>query len=194
MKDFIDELAKEIVNEAKKDIDKRMKPLLQNIVVDLTQETFRLIDQYYQTYVPIRYIRLHPPRTLRSGKTPTRKSPSKGPSLHKAITRNSGEALSFTDWSYKDGMYTYYAGIEFDEDDFKGNNMYHQGKGIEEWDIVEQFLYAGEGRAKGDTRSYPIVSHTDYNYDSADVELNRFIANYDAQFDKHFKNAFRNAK
>ena len=72
--------------------------------------------------------------------------------------------------------------------------MYHAGKGIREWDIVEGFLYAGEGRAKGDTRSYPIVSHADYNYDSADVELNKFIANYDTQFDKHFKNAFHNAK
>ena len=194
MKDFIDELAKEIVNEAKNDIDKNMEKLTKNIVADLTRETFRLIDQYYQTYVPIKYIRLHPPRTLRSGKTPTRKSPSKGPSLHKAITRNEGEALSFVDQSYKDGMNVYYAGIEFDEDDFKGNNMYHAEKGISEWDIVEQFLYAGEGKAKGDARSYPTVSHTDYSYDSADVELNRFIANYDTQFDKHFKNAFPNTK
>lgn len=194
MKDFIDELAKDIVNEAKKDIDDGMEKIMQKIVADLTQETFRLIDQYYQTYVPIKYIRLHPPRTLRSGRTPTRKSPSKGPSLHKAVTRNNGEALAFTDYAYKDGMYTYYAGIEFDEDDFKGNGMYHKGKGIKEWDIVEGFLYAGEGRAKGDTRSYPIVSHSDYNYDSADVELNRFIANYDTQFDQHFKNAFPNAK
>ena len=194
MKDFIDELAQQIVNEARNDIDAKMQRLMKDIVADLTNETFRLIDQYYQTYVPIRYIRLHKPRTLRSGKTPTRKSPSKGPSLHKAVTRNNGEALSFTDQSYKDNMYVYYAGIEFDEDDFKGNNMYHQGKGIEEWDIVEGFLYAGEGRAKGDTRSYPTVSHADYNYDSADVELNRFIANYDTQFDKHFKRVFSNAK
>ena len=194
MKDFIDELAKDIVNEAKKDIDDGMEKIMQKIVADLTQETFRLIDQYYQTYVPIKYIRLHPPRTLRSGRTPTRKSPSKGPSLHKAVTRNNGEALAFTDYAYKDGIHTYYAGIEFDEDDFKGNSMYHAKKGIEEWDIVEGFLYAGEGRAKGDTRSYPTVSHSDYNYDSADVELNRFIANYDTQFDQHFKNAFPNAK
>lgn len=194
MKDFIDELAKDIVNEAKSDIDDKMQILMKKIVADLTQETFRLIDQYYQTYVPIKYIRLHPPRTLRSGKTPTKKSPSKGPSLYKAITRNEGEALSFTDITYRDGMYFYYAGIEFDEDDFKGNNMYHANKGISEWDIVEQFLYAGEGKAKGDTRSYPTVSHMDYNYDSATVELERFIANYDTQFDKHFKNIFPNTK
>ena len=194
MKDFIDELAKEIVNEAKKDIDKRMEPLMKSIVADLTQETFRLIDQYYQTYVPIRYIRLHPPRTLRSGKKPNRKSPSKGPSLYTAITRAKGEALSFIDDGVKDNMYVYYAGITFDEDDFKGNSMYHAKKGIEEWDIVEGFLYAGEGRAHGDVRSYPILSHSDYNYDSADVELNRFIANYDTQFDKHFKKAFPKSK
>ena len=194
MKDFIDELAKDIVNEAKKGIDDKMQELMQYIVADLTQETFRLIDQYYQAYVPIRYIRLHSPRILRSGKTPTRKSPSKGPSLYAAITRNQGEALAFTDQTYKDGMYVYYAGIEFDEDDFKGNNMYHEGKGISEWDIVEQFLYAGEGRAKGDVRSYPTVSHTSYNYDSAYVELSRFIDNYDAQFDKHFRKAFSNFK
>ena len=194
MTDFIDELAKDIVNEAKSDIDDKMQKLMKNIVADLTRETFRLIDQYYQTYVPIRYIRLHPPRTLRSGKTPTRKSPSKGPSLHKAVTRNEGEALAFTDQTTRDNMFVYYAGIEFDEDDFKGNNMYHAGKGISEWDIVEQFLYAGEGKAKGDARSYPTVSHMDYNHDSADVELNKFIANYDTQFDKHFKNTFSNTK
>lgn len=194
MKDFIDELAKDIVNEAKNDIDKRMKPLMKEIVADLTRETFRLIDQYYQTYVPIRYIRLHPPRTLRSGKEPKHKSPSKGPSLYTAVTRAKGEALSFTDQLYQGDKRSYYAGIEFDEDDFKGNSMYHAGKGIEEWDIVEQFLYAGEGRAKGDARSYPTVSHTDYNYDSADAELSRFIANYDTQFDKHFKKAFPKSK
>ena len=194
MTDFIDELANDIVNEAKNDMDDKIQKLMKNIVADLTQETFRLIDQYYQTYVPIKYIRLHPPRTLRSGKTPTKKSPSKGPSLYKAITRNQGEALAFTDQTYKDGMFVYYAGIEFDEDDFKGNNMYHAGKGIDEWDIVKQFLYAGEGKAKGDVRSYPSVSHADYNHDSADVELNRFIANYDTQFDKHFKNIFPNTK
>ena len=107
MTDFIDELAKDIVNEAKSDIDDKMQKLMKNIVADLTRETFRLIDQYYQTYVPIRYIRLHPPRTLRSGKTPTRKSPSKGPSLHKAVTRNEGEALAFTDQTTRDNMFVY---------------------------------------------------------------------------------------
>ena len=144
MKDFIDELAKDIVNDAKNDIDKNMEKLTKNIVADLTRETFRLIDQYYQTYVPIKYIRLHPPRTLRSGKTPTRKSPSKGPSLHKAITRNEGEALAFTDWLYRDGMTVYYAGIEFDENDFNGNNMYHAGKGIFNSSVVRN----GKGRKK----------------------------------------------
>lgn len=190
MNDFIDALAKDIVNDAKDDINERMQGLMQDIVKDLTNETVRLIDKYYQTYAPIRYVRLHPPRKLRSGKEPLGKSRSKGPSLHKAITRNPNEVLGYMDMMYKDGNDVYLVGLEFDEDDFKGNSMYHAGKGISEWDIVEGFLYAGEGRAKGDARSYPTVSHQDYNYDSADVELNLFINNYDALFNQHFNKAF----
>ena len=95
---------------------------------------------------------------------------------------------------YRDGSPVYFVGLEFDEDDFKENAMYHQGKGISEWDIVEQFLYAGEGKAKGDVRSHPALSHLDYNYNSADAELNMFINNYDTLFNQHFNKAFRNAK
>ena len=194
MKDFIDALAEDIVNDTKNIIDYGMQKLMQNIVNDLTKETVRLIDKYYQTYAPIRYVRLHPPRTLRSGKEPRRKSPSKGPSLYRAITRNPNEVLGYTDMMYRDGSLVYFVGLEFDEDDFKGNNMYHADKGISEWDILEGFLYAGEGKAKGDARSYPTVSHQDYNYDSADAELNMFINNYDTLFNQHFKKAFPNAK
>lgn len=194
MKDFVDALAKDIVNDVKDDIDKGMQKLMRNIVKDLTQETVRLIDQYYQTYAPIRYVRLHPPRTLRSGIEPKGKSRSKGPSLHKAITRNPEEVLGYTDMMYRDGMPVYFVGLEFDEEDFKGNSMYHAGKGISEWDIVEGFLYAGEGVAKGDTRSYPTVSGQGYSYDSASVEIERFINNYDELFNKHYNKIFPNAK
>lgn len=189
MSDFIDEIAEDIVKGAQHDIDEKMQVLIKNIIGDLIKQTIRLIDKYYQTYVPISYVRLHPPRTLRSGVEP-KKSRSKGPSLYKAITRNYGEALSFSE-KYDNG---YLVGIEFDEDDFKGNNMYHKGKGIEEWDIVENFLYAGEGKGKGDARSYPTVSHQSYSYESADAELRAYIDNYDTIFDKHFRNAFPNIK
>lgn len=194
MDSLIDALAKDIADSARKQIDDGMDKLMQAIVQDLTQETVRLIDQYYQTYAPIRYVRLHKPRTLRSGKEPNRKSPSKGPSLHKAITRNPNEVLGYMDKLYNDSNQTYFVGLEFDEDDFKGNNMYHAKKGISEWDILEGFLYAGEGKAKGDTRSYPTVSHQDYNYDSASVELERYINNYDTLFDMHIKKIFPNIK
>ena len=194
MKNLIDALAEDIVNDAKDDIDKKMQGLMQNIVQDLTKETVRLIDKYYQTYAPIRYVRLHKPRTLRSGKEPKHKSRSKGPSLYRAITRNPNEVLGYMDSMYRDGGNVYFVGLEFDEDDFKGGNMYHKGKGISEWDILEGFLYAGEGKAKGDARSYPTVSHQDYNYDSADAELNRFINNYDDLFNKHWDKAFPKAK
>jgi hypothetical protein len=194
MSDFIDALAKDISSSAKNDIEKKMPRVMQDIVTDLTNRTVELIDQYYQTYAPIRYVRLHKPRTLRSGKEPKGKSPSKGPSLHRAITRNPGEVLGYMDVMYRDGNPVYFAGLEFDEEDFKGNNMYHAGKGISEWDILEGFLYAGEGKAKGDARSYPTVSHQDYNYDSASVELERYINSYDTLFDMHIKKAFPNIK
>ena len=192
MKDLIDALAKDIADSARKNIDDGMDKLMPLIVKDLTTRTVELIDQYYQTYAPIRYVRLHSPRTLRSGKIPKKKSPSKGPSLHRAITRNPNEVLGYMDKMYNDGKY--FVGLEFDEDDFKGNSMYHAKKGISEWDILEGFLYAGEGKAKGDARSYPTVSHQDYNYDSASVELERYINNYDTLFDMHIKKIFPNIK
>jgi hypothetical protein len=98
------------------------------------------------------------------------------------------------DKMYNDSNQVYFVGLEFDEDDFKGNAMYHAKKGISEWDILQGFLYAGEGTAKGDTRSYPTVSHQDYNYDSASVELERYINNYDTLFDMHIKKVFPNIK
>lgn len=194
MKDFIDALVEDMVSDARDDINNKMQKLMQNIVEDLTTETVRLIDKYYQTYAPIRYVRLHSPRTLRSGKEPKGRSRSKGPSLYRAITRNPNEVLGYTDMMYQDGSPVYLVGLEFDEEDFKGNRMFHQGKGISEWDILEGFLYAGEGKAHGDARSYPTVSHQDYNYDSADAELNMFINNYDTLFDQHFKKIFRKTK
>lgn len=194
MKDFIDALAEDIVNDARDDIRNKMQGLMQNIVTDLTNETVRLIDKYYQTYAPIRYVRLHKPRTLRSGKEPKHKSRSKGPSLYTAITRNPYEVLGYTDMMYRDNQEVYFVGLEFDEDDFKDSNMFHKDKGISEWDILEGFLYAGEGKAKGDARSYPTVSHQSYNYDSADADLNRFINNYDTLFDQHWDKAFPKAK
>ena len=194
MKDFVDTLAKDIVNDARNDIQDRMQRLTQDIVKDLTNEAVRLIDKYYQTYVPIKYVRLHPPRTLRSGKEPRGRSRSVGPSLHKAITRNPYEVLGFTDMMYRNGSEVYFAGLVFDEEDFKGNNMFHAGKGISEWNIVEQFLYAGEGKAKGDIRSYPALSHQIYNHNSADSELNMFIDNYDELFNRHFDKYFLDVK
>lgn len=195
MKNVIDAIVEDIKKSAIDDINERMQKLIKDIVTDLTNETIRLIDKYYDTYAPIKYIRLHPPRTLRSGENPKGKSRSKGPSLYKAITRNNGEALSFSsEQGWIDGKYVYQAGIEFDENDFKGSLMYHKGKGISEWDILENFLYAGEGKGSGDARSYPVVSHQSYEYDSADVELLAYIANYDTIFDKHFKKHFPKIK
>lgn len=192
MDKLIDALAKDISSSARKNIDDGMDKLMPLIVQDLTTKTVELIDLYYQTYAPIRYVRLHKPKTLRSGKIPKRKSPSKGPSLHTAITKNPNEVLGYMDKMYDDGKY--FVGLEFNEEDFKGNNMYHAHKGHSEWDIVEGFLYAGEGKAKGDARSYPTVSHQDYNYDSASVELERYINDYDTLFDMHIKKIFPNIK
>ena len=194
MNSLIDALAKDISISAKNDIEKKIPKVMEDIIQDLTEKTVELIDQYYQTYAPIRYVRLHKPRTLRSGREPKGKSPSKGPSLHTAITRNPREVLGYMDVMYRDTNPIYFVGLEFNEDDFKGNNMYHAHKGITEWDIVEGFLYAGEGKAHGDARSYPTVSHQDYNYDSASAELERYINNYDTLFDMHIKKAFPNIK
>lgn len=189
MKDFADEIIAEILKNEMPRLDKIMNEVTRNIRDDFAQETYKLLDMYYDDYTPIRYVRLYgPKRKLRTknGKT-TRKPRAGGVSLHAAIMRQGadGPAIGVSGGNFNDG---YVGGVVFDEGYFQGNGMRHLGKGtgFREWNIVENFLFAGEG-GYGDWRAYDST----YGGTSADSELNNFMNNYDKILDMHYQNALK---
>ena len=186
MKKFTDALADLIIENEIPRIDNIMREVTKNISIDFVKEMFVLIDAYYDNYTPIRYVRVYgPKRTLKTKNGKTKRKPSGGQvSLHAAVTRG-GEgapAIGVSGGSFEEG---YFGGIAFDPGMFSGNDMRHIGKGsnFSEWNIVENFLFAGEG-GYGDIRS-----HIGYSHPSADKVMWDFMQNYDTQLDMHYQNA-----
>ena len=189
MRNFTDELVNLIIENEIPRIDKIMNEVTKNISIDFSREIFRLVDEYYDNYTPIRYVRVYGnKRKLRTKKGTTSRKPRAGQvSLHAAITRG-GEnepAIGVYGGSYYDG---YVGGVVFDSSKFQRNGMRHIGKGISEWNIVENFLYAGDGVGVGDWRS---VSEAEYNEPSADEAMNIYMDFYGPTFDTHYKNALK---
>jgi len=188
MKDFTDELVDLIMKNEKENLDTIMKKVTQKITADFTRETYRLLDEYYDNYTPIRYVRVYGgKRKLRTKSGTTKRKPRPGQvSLHAAITRGGVDAPAIAvDYGDYDSGYT--GGIVLDPMKFKENGMRHIGKGKDftEWNIVENFMFAGDG-GYGDIRSY-----IDYNYPSADTELGRFMDSYGSTVDKYYKAALK---
>ena len=187
MKSFADALADLIIENEIPRIDNIMREVTKNISIDFAKEMFRLLDAYYDNYTPIRYVRVYgPKRTLRTKSGKTKRKPVGGQvSLHAAITRGGEEnpAIGVSGGSFEEG---YFGGIAFDPEYFKGNGMRHIGKGkdFSEWNIVENFLFEGDG-GYGDIRSYFGVGGP-----SADEIMWDFMQNYDTQLDMHYKSAF----
>lgn len=188
MKDFTDILVDKIISKERDRMDKIMTEVTKNIQTDFAREAYRLLDAYYENYTPIRYIRLYGRKKKLKRGTTQMKPKRGGVSLHAAITRGGVDApaIGYVGGDYDNG---YFGGISFNPDYFKGedNSMRHVGKGknFTEWNIVENFLFAGEG-GYGDIRSY-----IDYSYPSADSEMQAFMATYGATFDKHYRNALK---
>lgn len=198
---FVDEMAEFILAKEKPNIEKVLNEVTENIRKDFAIETYRLIDKYYETYEPMYYVRLYnrngrgSKRTLgRSKGGVTKSSPrgknkaghANGLSLHSAITKG-GEnhpLIGVAGGNYVDG---FVAGVVFDESYFKNDNMRHIDKGdnFSEWNIVENFLFAGEG-GYGDWRSDP---RSGYSELPADQELDTYMDNYYNTLYKHFENA-----
>lgn len=189
MKDFTDELVDLIIQNEKENLDIIMKEVTQKITTDFARETYRLLDKYYDNYTPIRYVRVYgAKRKLRTKSGTTKRKPRPGQvSLHAAITRGGLDtpAIAVDCGDYDNG---YTGGIVLDPTKFKENGMRHIGKGKDftEWNIVENFMFAGEG-GYGDIRSYI----DDYNYPSADTELGRFMDSYGSTVDKYYKTALK---
>jgi hypothetical protein len=184
MKNFTDDLVDLIIENEAPRIDKIMNEVTKNISIDFAKETFRLLDAYYDNYDPVRYVRVYGKR----GKYMKNRKPRAGQvSLHAAITRGgeSEPAIGVYGGSYYEG---YVGGVVFDSSYFQGNGMRHIGKGISEWNIVENFLFAGEGVGTGDIRSHLTSG---YDHPSADAELNIFMDAYGPTFDRHYTNALK---
>ena len=191
MKNFTDRLVDLIVTNERPRMDRIMDEVTKKVSVDFASTMFRLIDKYYENYDPIYYVRVYGKR----GKYLKNRKPKGGQvSLHAAVTRagENGAAISF---SGTNDQGNYVGGIEFDESKFKNNEMRHFNKGIEEWNIVENFLFAGTGEnADGENLKGDIRSHIDYSYPSADLEMMRFMNTYGSTLDKHYNRALKNVK
>lgn len=202
MKDFTDRLVKQILENERDRLNSVMEEVMLNVRKDFTGEVFKLLDDYYDNYTPIHYVRLYgKKRKLRTKSGTTRRKIRPGQvSLHAAITRGGEEnaTIGFMGGSYDDGGW--FGGVAFDPSMFKDNGMRHLGREsegedgkkysrISEWNIVENFIFAGdagEHNLKGDWRS---VSASGYNYPSADESLNMYMDFYFERFSEHFNNA-----
>lgn len=193
MRDFTDALVDAIVNNERDRIDRIMEEVTMNIQKDFANKMYELLDEYYENYEPIRYVRLYGrKKKLRRGATQMK--PKKGGvSLHAAITRGgeNAPAIGYVGGDYEEG---YYGGISFNPDYFRGadNHIRHIGKGknFTEWNIVENFLFAGDG-GYGDWRS---TSESGWTGTSADTEMQAFMNSYDQRLRQHYNNALNKNK
>lgn len=181
---FTDALVDLIIENERSRIDKIMQYTTEQVSKDFAFVMIRFLDMYYDNYDPTSYVRIYSKR----GKHMSKRNPRGGQlSLHAAVSRNKGGLERYGGTLQPKGQVSYVGGIEFDEDNFKTNNMYHYRKGIEEWDIVENFLYAGEGVGTGDWRS--VVPG--YNAPSPNELMSNYMDSYGPMFDKHYADALK---
>ena len=192
MKNFTDELANLIIENEIPRINKIMTEVTEKIRDDFVAMANSLIDDYYFDYTPIRYVRVYgDKRRLRTKNGATKRKPRAGQvSLHAAIRRmGTDENYAISGGSYYDG---YVGGIIFDATNFNGNGMRHIGKGISEWDIVENFLFAGDGvNSDGEPLHGDIRSHIEYGAPSADEMFQTMMNSYGSRLDQHYNNVLK---
>lgn len=188
MKKFSDIIA-DVIIENEGD---RIKNILDEVTIkirnDFVEQIHKLVDEYYDDYTPTRYVRLYAPkRKLRSGRNSSSLKPRKGGmnSLYEVITKGGIEDPIIGVWGQSKPN-TWVGGIVFDSAKMGyRTGMRHNG-GISEWNIMENFLFAGEGVGVGDWRSVP---ESGFNGESADAAMKSFMDTYKSQLDTHYKNA-----
>lgn len=186
MKDFTDQLVDLILENERSRIDKIMQYTTEQVSKDFALVMMRFLDMYYDNYDPTSYVRVYGKR----GKYMSGQKPKPGQvSLHAAVSREKNSIERSGGTLQPANKVSYVGGIEFDESNFNRNKMKHIGKGISEWDIVENFLYAGEGVGKGDWRAV-----TDYNAPSPDELMNNYMDMYGPMFDRHYRDALKKFK
>ena len=186
MKKFADILADAIIERESDRVNKILTEVTTKIRDDFVQEVYRLVDEYYDNYIPARYVRLYEPkRKLRNKKGTTQAKPKKGGvSLYQAITKGGLEdPIIGVSGKYK-GEWA--GGVVFNSNKLGyRSGMRHPDKGISEWNIFTNFLFAGEG-GNGDIRS-----HISYDHPSADESLMYFYNTYQPKLEKHFQDAYK---
>lgn len=207
MKNFTDELVNLILKNEEDRLNNIMKEVTTNISKDFAKRVFKLLDEYYDNYTPIRYVRVYgKKRKMRTKSGRTNMMPRPGQvSLHAFITRedDDGAIIGSSGGSFAEGGW--YGGVAFDESMLKEKNaIRHLGREskdsdgnsyprISEWNIVENFLFAGDGSTpygsdlKGDWRG-----QIDYPHPSADEELIAYLHSYDAKLREHYDRAYKN--
>ena len=192
MKNFTDVVIDTILKNEVPRIDKIMNEVTEKIRDDFVAMANSLIDDYYFDYTPTRYVRVYGnKRRLHTKSGATKRKPKAGQvSLHAAVSRmGTDENYAISGGSYYDG---YVGGIIFDAANFKGNGMRHLNKGISEWDIVENFLFAGDGvNDDGEALRGDIRSHIEYGAPSADEMFQAMMNSYDSRLDQHYNNALK---
>lgn len=178
MKDFTDQLINLIIKHEKTRVDKIMQYTAEQVSKDFALVMMRFLDMYYDNYDPTSYVRVYGKR----GKNMHGRNPVGGQiSLHAAVSRDDGKLERS---GVSDDLNGYVGGIEFDDENFNGGGIYHRKKGIEEWDIVKNFIFAGDGVGKGDWRS--VVG---YSAPSPNELMSNYMDMYDPIFDRHYRNA-----
>jgi hypothetical protein len=194
MKKFADILADTIIEREDERVNAILTEVTTKIRDDFVREVYRLVDEYYDNYTPARYVRLYEPKRKLRKKRGTKKAKAKGTSkasLYEAITKGGYEDPIIGVSGKIDGEWV--GGVIFDPSKIGyRTGMRHPDRGISEWNIVENFIFAGDAKTHDLTGDWRSVSASGYNYPSADEELNMYMTFYKPILDQHYKDAYNN--
>lgn len=195
MKKFADILADTIIERESVRVNNILTEVTTKIRDDFVQEVYRLVDEYYDNYTPARYVRLYAPKRRLKSKNGTTIAKPKGgdTSLYKAITRGGLEHPIIGVSGQLDGEWV--GGVIFDSKKIgHQTGMRHPDRGISEWNIVENFIFAGEANEYGLRGDWRSVEASGFTGRSADEEMNMFMAFYKPKLDEHYKQALKHNK
>jgi hypothetical protein len=195
-KSVFDELYETILDNELPKINNIMAYMASEIQRDFVNETYRLLDIYYENYTPRVYIRTD---ELRSRVSKNGRFRGKGGRF--VAPSNTVKTRLANDISLHDAMHAgsfgvarpnengdgYIGGVIFDPDDIDYNiDMKHSIAGIEEFDMVRNFLLSDDENQKGNKAAKY------RNFPSANSQLQKYLESYyNGKMDKLYDDACR---